>query len=435
MTSRCGALLLSLSADVVATDDVIAFEGHVAKRIRDGDVRAGRQRGFARWQNDASSVMSSDDDVATFLWACAVVEGDLWTSSPLIPTLIERVNAVQGTRTFSAAAVSQFYQSVHRFSQLGSLVPTTTGVASKHHQQRAKLVQQFKDNRTGKVSKVQQAVYNEAKVLLPDAESEVLLPDTMGGCYEVDIYSQQHNLVLEVDGIHHFVHAPASADSAVMVADQFLLWFSTVLEHGGAGGAGIDAGVGAGAGAGAVSVAGARKEVTVETLHAKLASSWDYNYFFTSTSRDALATPELLAAQLERCTWFADDGGGGGGGGGDSVYPDLKMAEKSTASYRMNALLSTWQFKSQPKQSARKTKGAQNHPVIPAPWAQREQLVGCTQHSSIRQTGASVLKTKVLAHAGIKVQSVPWFEYQHYAAQGKANEYLAALIDSALSAE
>ena len=104
--------------------------------------------------------------------------------------------------------------------------------------------------------------------------AQVLLRDEQAATYEVDMYSASHKLVLEVDGIHHFVHPSASADVGVMVQDQLMLWCSTVLESAPAG----------------------TKSITVAKLHTMLVASWDYQQVMAPEVRKALATP----SQLER---------------------------------------------------------------------------------------------------------------------------------------
>lgn len=436
------------------------------------------QHMFAALEARAVELASSGryDDVGTFLWACAAVDCEPWTTTPLVPFLIERVNAVQ-SRSFSHRAVTNFYQSVHRFSQLGLLEPASTGVENEHHKQRTAWRRQSIENAKDKVSAIQQAVYDVVKVVLPDAESEVLLPDKLGGLYEVDIFSKEHNLVLEVDGIHHFVHPPASPDATVMANHQLLLWFSTVAERdhpadaatpGGAGGAGGDDcgdDDGNDAGGAAVNtdapVAGAHvdvdaagvdqlgggnaeERVTVERLHAKLVSSWDFKYLFASATQDAFATPTLLEAHLATAAWVVDIDGGNIGQsahtGGAAVKLDLDLDLDGSNSggngaASVDVLLSRWRFKELLKVSARKKKGAQNHPDMPAPWAQRQHLVeDGGRHWPIQQTGASTLKRNVLQHSGIKVQSVPWYDYQYYEARGNAEEYISALVASTMRA-
>jgi hypothetical protein len=106
--------------------------------------------------------------------------------------------------------------------------------------------------------------------VLPDVELEVLLRGEQCGTYEVDIYSASHKLVLEVDGIHHFVHPPASPDVGVMVHDQLMLWSSTVLEHAPPG----------------------SPSISTEELHVLLLESWDYQQMMALEVMQALSTVE-----------------------------------------------------------------------------------------------------------------------------------------------
>jgi hypothetical protein len=88
-----------------------------SRAARSAGAGVGRSGGSAnesvatRWQR------SNGDDVATMLWACAVLEREPWTSSPLVPTLVAHADAASPS-SFGRAATTQLFQSVHRFGQL-----------------------------------------------------------------------------------------------------------------------------------------------------------------------------------------------------------------------------------------------------------------------------------------------------------------------------
>ena len=75
----------------------------------------------------------------------------------------------------------------------------------------------------------------------------------------------------------------------------------------------------------------------------------------------------------------------------------------------------------------RSTKRPQVHPIVPPAWAQLELFLSRPP----TQTGATLLKQRVLEHAGLTVKMIPWYIFQYHEENGTADEYIRALAASA----